>query len=153
MTHLGSNPRSYRPKRAQYHRPNRHRHAQKPESLQQWHQMNQCPFKILTITSSVQVCNSSIQNPVRMKSPMNVFVFLDRPMSESRKQLQASCNAYMSGVRQSTTSAKFYKWTCERNNTNFFHYTNDSFACDTGINWSKLVSHSNQSSSTPLGGT
>ena len=37
-----------------------------------------------------------------------------------------------------TSSTKFYKGTCESNNTNLFHYTNDSFACDAGITWGKL---------------
>ena len=45
----------------------------------------------------------------------------------------------MNGVRQTTSSKKFYKWTCERNNTNLFQYTNDSFASDTGINWNHLI--------------
>ena len=44
----------------------------------------------------------------------------------------------MNGVKQSTSSTKFYKWTCESNNTKLFHYTKDSFASDAGITWGKL---------------
>ena len=53
------------------------------------------------------------------------------PPNVGKSEAASSFNAYMNGVRQPTTSTKFYKWTCERNNTNFFHYTNDSFASDT----------------------
>ena len=48
-------------------------------------------------------------------------------------------NAYINGVGQSTSSKKFYKWTCESNSTNLFHYTKDSFANDSGINWGNLI--------------
>ena len=61
------------------------------------------------------------------------------PPNVGKSGAASSLNAYMNGVRQSTTSTKFYKWTCERNNTNLFHYTNDSFASDTDVNWSKLL--------------
>ena len=61
------------------------------------------------------------------------------PPNIGKSEAAASLNSYMNGVRQSTTSTKFYKWTCEGNSTNFFHYTNDSFISDTEVNWSKLL--------------
>ena len=61
------------------------------------------------------------------------------PPNVGKSDTASSLNACMNGVRQSTSSTKFYKWTCESNNTNLFHYTNDSFARDTGINWGKLL--------------
>ena len=42
------------------------------------------------------------------------------PPKVGKSEAASSLNTYMNGVRQSTTSTKFYKWTCERNNTHFF---------------------------------
>ena len=61
------------------------------------------------------------------------------PPNVGKSDAALSLNSYMNGVRQFTSSKKFYKWTCESNNTNLSHYTNDSFANDSGINWDNLI--------------
>ncbi len=42
------------------------------------------------------------------------------PPNMGKAEAASSLNSYMNGVRQSTTSTKFYKWTRECNNTNLF---------------------------------
>ena len=140
MLHLGSNPQSYRPKRAQYHPPSKLTPScSKPESLQQWHQMNESvslqEFDNYLKRTGLQFFNPNSCTDDKPYKCICIF----GPPNVGESEAASSLNTYMNGVRQSTTSAKFYKWTCERNNTNFFHYTNDSFASDTGINWGKLV--------------
>ena len=61
------------------------------------------------------------------------------PPNIGKSEAASSLNSYMNGVRQTTSSKKFYKWTCKRNNTNLFHYTNDGFSSDGGINWNNLI--------------
>ena len=61
------------------------------------------------------------------------------PPTVGKSDAAMSLNPYMNGVRQSTSSKKFYKWACESNNTNLFHYLNDTFAGESGINWNNLT--------------
>lgn len=48
-------------------------------------------------------------------------------------------NAFIQGTQVTTTSKKFYKYVNEKNNTNMFHFCNDSFASNTGIAWDRLT--------------
>ena len=60
-----------------------------------------------------------------------------------KSDLASSLNAFINGIRQSTSSKKFYKWTNEKTNCNMYHYCNDSFATASGIDFNKLLTSFN----------
>lgn len=47
-------------------------------------------------------------------------------------------NAFIKGTQVSTTSKKFYKYVNEETNAKMFHYCNDTFTNQDGINFEKL---------------
>ena len=60
-----------------------------------------------------------------------------------KSESASSLNAFINGIRQTTSSKKFYKWTNEKSNCNMYHYCNDSFSTESGIDFSKLLTSFN----------
>ena len=74
------------------------------------------------------------------------------PPNIGKSDAASGLNVFVNGVRQSTSSKKFYKWTNERNKTNLLHYTNDSFRGEQGdITWERVLQSFNSViSNTPI---
>ena len=71
------------------------------------------------------------------------------PPNIGKLEAATSLNSYMNGVRQATTSANFYKWTCERGNIIFFTTRTTASPAIQKVTGANYFSHSIQSSLTP----
>ena len=60
------------------------------------------------------------------------------PPKAGKSTAGASMNIFIQGTQVSTTSEKFHKYVNENNNTNMFHYTNDSFAKQETVDFHRL---------------
>ena len=60
------------------------------------------------------------------------------PPKAGKSTAGASMNIFIQGTQVSTASKKFHKYVNETNNTNMFHYTNDSFAKQENIDFHRL---------------
>ena len=91
-----------------------------------------------TSTSILPISLFSVLNNWTNPSLTNCFAYLVLP-ELGKARLQKAINKFIQGEKVTTTSKKFYKYVNEATNTNLYHYTNDSFAKATDIQWDKLL--------------
>ena len=91
-------------------------------------------YKYFTFTNLPFFCPKQLD-----KSKPYKLLCLFGPPGIGKSSAAEGINKFIQGEKVTTTSKKFYKYVNEATNTNLYHYTNDSFATATNIQWDKLL--------------